>query len=173
MLNEGYNYPNYPNHHNGKNLLIYINKNLIGRKNNKKNPIYPPFIPKDGDNRYSLIRSFLRIADNYILDDNNNLYIKYYKKNAGNKKKDITNNTRKKFVEFEYFEVPFTKNIYEYLSSIHKQMNHRGITSLREELIKRKISYFGINNDIKKVINNCSVCMLKRNTNLKKKKKLD
>ena len=49
MLHKGYNYPKYPNTDNGKNLLIHIRNYLIGRKYNKKNPIYPPFITKDGE----------------------------------------------------------------------------------------------------------------------------
>ena len=49
----------------------------------------------------------------------------------------ITSNTRKKFEDFEYFQVPFTKNIHDYINEIHRETNHRGINSLRNELIKK------------------------------------
>ena len=43
-IKEGYNYPKYDNHFKGKSLLLYIRKYLIGKKKNKKSPIYPPYI---------------------------------------------------------------------------------------------------------------------------------
>ena len=70
----------------------------------------------------------------------------------------ITSNTRKKFEDFEYFQVPFTKNIHDYINEIHRETNHRGINSLNNELLKRKISYYGINKDIKYVVNHCHIC---------------
>ena len=43
-LKEGFNYPIYPNHLHGKNLLLNIRSYLIGKEKNRKNPKYPPYI---------------------------------------------------------------------------------------------------------------------------------
>jgi hypothetical protein len=72
------------------------------------------------------------------------------------------------------FQVPFTKNIIEYLRTIHSKTCHRGINSLRTELISRKVYYLGIMKDIKTVISHCLICKLKRNKiDLSKKEKFN
>ena len=50
-------------------------------------------------------------------------------------------------------------------------MNHRGFNSMRDEFIKRKITYYGINNDIKSVINKCDICSLKKTTEIQKRER--
>ena len=62
-------------------LLLYIRTYLLSKKNNRS-PIYPNYI-LDINNETSLEiakRYFRNIAKNYHLDDNNELYIKKYKK---------------------------------------------------------------------------------------------
>ena len=88
-LKLGYNYPTYPNHNQGENLLLYIRYYLIGKNKNKRNPEYPQYITANDIHRETLIRQFLPIASNYYVDKNLYLYIKYYSKNKNNKKKIV------------------------------------------------------------------------------------
>ena len=57
--------------------------------------------------------------------------------------------------------VPFTKDIITFLKNIHSKILHRGVNGLRLELIKRRIYYFGISKDIKRVISECAICKIK------------
>ena len=78
-LKKGYNYRCYPNHPFGNNLLLYIRNYLISINKNKKFPEYPKYITKNNNNIENEKRYFRNIAKNYIIDDENNLYFKYYK----------------------------------------------------------------------------------------------
>lgn len=75
-LKQGYNYPCYPNHPYGNNLLLYIRKYLISIQKNKKFPEYPKYICKNKYNIQNEKRYFRNIAQNYIIDEEKNLYFK-------------------------------------------------------------------------------------------------
>ena len=170
-IKQGYNYPIYPNNENGKFLLLHIRKYLLLKKNKIHKNIYPSYINNSSSNIESSKRKFRNISSRYILDDNNNLCI--IRKNITSK---FLNNDKNKnnnlLNENSLFQVPFTKNIIEYLKTIHSKTFHRGIDSLRKELISRKVYYFGIMKDIKTVISSCVICKLKRNKiDLSKKEK--
>ena len=98
-LNEGYNYPCYPGHKEGKNLLIYVRNYLILKKENIKNNRYPSFINNLKGNIDTEKKYFRTIASTYDIDQNNNLYIKYYF-NKDNNINKIQNkkNVRKKMI---------------------------------------------------------------------------
>ena len=146
-MKEGYNYPNYPNHPQGKYLLIYIRKYLLSKLSNSKKPNYPKYIEKskskDNEKRY-----FRNIAENYKLDEQYNLCI-IYKKN-----KNIDSHVDLK-------KIPFTKNILDFLYKIHSDDAHREINSLRDSVLNKNYFYKGITKDLNKVINNCSICKIK------------
>ena len=79
-LKQGYNYPCYPNHPFGNNLLLFIRKYLISIQKNKKFPEYPNYISKNKNNIENEKRYFRNIAQNHIINDEKNFYFKYYKK---------------------------------------------------------------------------------------------
>ena len=170
-LKEGYNFPKYPNHKEGKNLLIYIRNYLILKKKNKKDNLYPKYIV-NSNNAETLKRYFRRIASNYIVDDNNFLYIKYYKDNSNNSKVNKIYNKNNSGLNYIEMKVPFVKDILKYIYDIHSKNNHRGIDAIRNYFIKNKIFYKGIIKDIKSVINNCAICKIK-NSKVDLKKKID
>ena len=111
-LKQGYNYPLYPNNKIGKNLLIYIREYLIKKKNNKRKNLYPPYIKENLINAENLKRYFRKIACNYIIDKDDNLYYKYFIKqnNYDNKSLEKEN----KIKEYIPMKIPFKKNILEY-----------------------------------------------------------
>ena len=80
------------------------------------------------------------------------MYIKkkYYLKNLNNNQ----NNKNHNFETNTLFNVPFTKNIIDFIRFIYSKIFHRGIDSLRKELINRKIYYLGIMKDIKLLFHN-------------------
>ena len=163
----GYRFPKYPNNIHGDKLLFYIRNYLISRKLNPKNPKYPSYITRESiEVQPSLRRNFRRKASNYDLDKNNDLYYKYFRKNSKDKKFSSQNK------DYILCKIPFEKNILEYLFKIHKENNHRCGESLRLELLKRNIYYFGIIKDINKIVKNCAICSFKKNTKLRKREKI-
>lgn len=95
-----------------------------------------------------LKKNILEIASYYDIDQNNNLYIKYYyNKDKDINKKQNKKNVRKKFNNYKLMRIPFEKDILKYLYKMHSKTAHRGIDSLRKYLI----------------INHCSICKLKNN----------
>ena len=113
-----------------------------------RNPEYPKYIKNEqNDNKENVKRYFRRIASNYELDTNNELYIKYYKNNKI--KQSLKDNK-----DYILCKIPFEKNIIEYLLKLHNEMCHRSGESLRKELLNKNIYYFGIIKDIKKAIMN-------------------
>jgi hypothetical protein len=77
-INEGFNYPPYPNHPKGKFLLIYIRNYLMKRKNKINKNLYPDYILNSKKNIENEKRYFRNIANNYELDKFNNLSFKFY-----------------------------------------------------------------------------------------------
>ena len=70
---------------------------------------------------------------------------KYYSKFFNNNQYKNNHNLN----ENSLFQVPSTKNIIEFLRTIHSKTFHWGVDSLRKEMISRKIYYLGIMKDIK------------------------
>ena len=64
-------------------------------------------------------------------------------------------------------EVPFVKNINEFLYKIHSENSHRNVLSLRKELLNRNYYYKGIVEDTIKIVKECSKCNLKSNVDIK------
>ena len=112
MLNEGYNYPPYQSHKEGKNLLLYIRNYLVLKKNKKKTNLYPPYIYENSKISENQKRYFRQIAMNYKLDENNNLLIKFKEnKEIINQTNQIHNKTEEKDEKdnYRYMIVPFCK----------------------------------------------------------------
>ena len=126
LVKQGYNYPSYPNHVEGKNLLLFIMEYLISKKINIKKPKFPDYINNaDIKDQSNLKYYFRRIASNYNVDDNNDLFFKFYIKNKNNEENEIKNkNKRKKYESYYLYKIPFIKDINEYILNIHKEMNH-------------------------------------------------
>ena len=105
-IKEVFNFPPYPNHKNGKYLLINIREYLIKKKHNNKINLYPNYINNNKTkNIETLKRYFWRITSNFSLNDNNELLYKYYNNNdlkheinnIYNKDIDQTNNYENTF----------------------------------------------------------------------------
>ena len=75
-LDEGYNYPTYPNLKNGDRLLLDIRNYLIKRKEGKRKELYPNYIINDLNNVETAKRYFRNLANKYQIDENNKLYLK-------------------------------------------------------------------------------------------------
>ena len=71
-------------------------------------------------------------------------------------------------------EIPFVKDIKEFMNNIHKKSMHKGINGMRDELLNRRIYYKGIIKDIEFTIKNCPICSIKKkNKNFVKKEKFN
>ena len=153
-----YNYPEYPNHKYGKNLLIYIREYLISKTINIRRPIYPDYIINTFNNSETEKRKFRNISNNYEIDKDYNLYIKYYNN------KDNNSNAN-----YNLLKVPLVKNINNFIYDLHKQIGHRNSNSVRIELIKRNFYFKGVISVIKNICNECQICHMKQNIALKKR----
>jgi len=94
-LKEGYNYPKYPNNKEGKNMLLYARNYLIAKKYKNKENVYPKYIINSTGNIDNLKRYFRNIANNYKIDDNDNLLFKFYHKDNKNQNTNNKKNRKK------------------------------------------------------------------------------
>ena len=75
-LKKGYYYPCYPNEEHEINMLLNIREYLMQRRKNILKPKYSKYI--NNKNEDNLKRYFRNKANRYDIDNENNLYIKYY-----------------------------------------------------------------------------------------------
>ena len=171
-VKEGYNYPYYPNHIEGKHLLLYIRNYLLKKKLKQKRDLYPYFIINNkNDNIENLKKYFRTISNNYELDSHNNLCIKMPIKN--NNETFTKKFNRRKYNNYSLKKVPFVKDLKQFLYQFHSNTNHKGFEAFRKALINDNIYYKGIIKDIQNIIDNCAICKLKnQKINLKKMKNL-
>ena len=111
---------------------------------------------------------FRIIASDYELDDDNNLFIKYYDKKSSLAK---VNKTLKKYLNYKLCKIPFVQDLNSFIYNIHKNLLHRNNKDLQKELIKKNIFFKGITKVIKNVCTNCKICNLKKNTKFYKKER--
>ena len=85
---------------------------------------------------------------------------------------NTTNNIIEDTNDYILMEIPFVKNLNTYLYKLHLKTCHRSLDYFRKYLLNQKIFYKGIINDLKRTINNCSICQIKnKKIDLKKKDK--
>lgn len=130
---QGYRYPPLPGKYNSEHYLKYIREYLISKKTSYHNHKFPDFIKK-AENIENAKKYFRNIASDYELDDDNNLYIKYYNKKSS---LAIVNKTRKKYVNYKLCKVPFVQDLNSFIYNIHKNLLHRNNKDLQKELIKK------------------------------------
>ena len=93
-------------------------------------------------------RAFRRSSSNYLIDNNDNLFIKKYDKdnenieddnnedilnNKSNDNFSNNNNVNKKI--YTLFVIPYKIDEYELIKKIHKELNHRNLEDIRNEFI--------------------------------------
>ena len=59
-------------------------------------------------------------------------------------------------------KIPCVKNIKDFFYDIHKKSCHKSFDKLRLDIMNKKIYYKGIIKDLKAVINNCTIYIIKR-----------
>ena len=85
-----------------------------------RNPFYLYYIYEDNKKIKNNKRYLRNISNYYDIYQQNNLYIKYF----------IDKKTKKRKDSYTLKLVPFTYNLKEYLSKIHKEDCHRNTQSL-------------------------------------------
>ena len=66
--------------------------------------------------------------------------------------------------------VPFTDNLENFLLEFHKKNGHRNSNSLRKYILNNNNYYYGIVNDIEKIVKNFSICNIKLHYDQRKKR---
>ena len=77
------------------------------------------------------------------------------------RRKDNRHN-KKDISESELFRIPTVSNVIKLIENIHKAILHFGKNKAIQKINELKIYYNGINNDIIKIYNLCSVCIQKK-----------
>ena len=108
---------------------------MIKRKKYIKTDRYPKYIYIDGNNIYNEKRYFRNICNNYSLDQNNNLCIKFFYKSKKELKDLNFKNKRRRYKNYKLLQVPFEKDLYNFLRQIHSDTAQRGKDALKKELI--------------------------------------
>ena len=80
-----------------------------------------------------------------------------------NKKNNQFNNNNSKTIEIDdnlylLFYIPETKNILDFINSMHIEDSHKGITSLRQYIINHNYYFEGFTFLTQYIVKNCTSC---------------
>ena len=123
---------------------------------------------KNINSRDNKKKDFCKKVKNYFLDEDNILHEKILvsENESVDDDKKIINEGKKTYY---LFKIPEKLNILEYLNNLHKEDEHRGITSLRNYLYDNNIYIEGSSFLTDYTVKQCSSCAQKNKTKYKRK----